>query len=261
MSLMAPAARSWFGAKARHLRNRPTVWTVLVPVIALLAGGVFAISARTANGTDLRSDRVAITELIRTKESTLASQELVLETLQGRITGLQKNAAQYDTSVAAAQQAAAPLQRPAGMTEVSGPAVRVSLDDAPLGPDGQPPLNARPDDVVIHQSDVQGVVNAMWLAGAEAIMIMGKRLITTSAVRCVGNTLLLDGKTYSPPFVITAIGDQSAIEKSLNTAPGTALFLQAVSTFGLGYVVSRQDSVTIPAYGGSLGVSVATPIR
>lgn len=258
---MAPSKRSWHGVRPRHGRGRPTVWTVLVPVVALIAGGVFAISARTADGTDLRTDRVALTELIRTKVSTLAAQEQVLEKLQSRIAGLQQNAAQYDTSVAAAAQQAAPLEAPAGMTEVSGPAVRVSLDDAPLGPDGQPPLNARPDDVVIHQSDVQGVVNAMWLAGAKAIMIMGKRLITTSAVRCVGNTLLLDGKTYSPPFVITAVGDQNAIEKSLSTAPGTQLFLQAVTAFGLGYVLTRQDSVTVPAYGGSLGVSVATPIR
>ena len=32
----------------------------------------------------------------------------------------------------------------------------------------------------------------------------------TSAPRCVGNTLLLNGRTYSPPYVVTAIGDASA---------------------------------------------------
>jgi len=34
------------------------------------------------------------------------------------------------------------------------------------------------------------VVNALWAGGAEAMTIMGVRVISTSAVRCVGNTLL-----------------------------------------------------------------------
>ena len=44
---------------------------------------------------------------------------------------------------------------------------------------------------------------------------MDQRLIATSAVRCVGNTLLLQGRTYSPPFVVTAIGDAAAIRPQL----------------------------------------------
>ena len=38
-------------------------------------------------------------------------------------------------------------------------------------------------------------------------MIQDQRIIATSAVQCVGNTLLLQGRVYSPPYVIKAIGD------------------------------------------------------
>ena len=53
-------------------------------------------------------------------------------------------------------------------------------------------------------------MNAVWAAAADGVAIMDQRLIATSAVRCVGNTLLLQGRTYSPPFVVTAIGDAAA---------------------------------------------------
>jgi uncharacterized protein YlxW (UPF0749 family) len=73
----------------------------------------------------------------------------------------------------------------------------------------------------------------------------------------VGNTLLLGGRVYSPPFVIVGLGDQDAIEQALKKAPGVQLFLDAVQAFGLGYDVKRLDDVTFPAYRGGLGVSHA----
>lgn len=42
------------------------------------------------------------------------------------------------------------------------------------------------EDIVVHQQDVENVVNALWAAGAEAMMLMDQRVISTSAVRCVG---------------------------------------------------------------------------
>ena len=246
---------------ARRLRNRLTKWTVLVPVSTLVAGGVFGISASTSQGSDLRSDQSELADLIHSRENKVGQDSSVRNSLDSSVTGLQKGIAGYDANVAAAHQKAEVLKESAGLTALSAPAVEVTLNDAPLGPNGELPAGARPDDVVIHQSDVQGVVNAMWAADADAITIMGKRLIMTSAVLCVGNTLLLDGKTYSPPFVIVALGDQDKIEKSLEAAPGVDLFLQAVDAFGLGYDVQRKSSVTAPAYEGALGVSVATPIR
>jgi len=62
------------------------------------------------------------------------------------------------------------------------------------------------NDLVIHSQDVQAVVNALWRAGAEAVAINGQRLVGTSAVLCVGNTLLLNGTVHSPPYEIAAIG-------------------------------------------------------
>ena len=94
----------------------------------------------------------------------------------------------------------------AGLSSVHGPALRVTLDDSSLKKSPTGDLN----DLVIHSQDVQAVVNALWRAGAEAIAVNGQRLVSTSAVLCVGNTLLLDGTVHSPPYVLVAIGATKA---------------------------------------------------
>src|SRR5581483_10447361 len=92
-----------------------------------------------------------------------------------------------------------------------------------------------PDDLVVHQQDIQGVLNALWSAGAEAVQMQDQRLIATSAPRCVGNTLLLNGRTYSPPYTIAAVGDATAMQAALAAAPLVILYKQYVVRFGLGY--------------------------
>ena len=80
------------------------------------------------------------------------------------------------------------------------------------GRPGACPGGSGPDDLVVHQQDVQAVVNALWRGGADGVQIMDQRLIATSAVRCVGNTLILQGRVYSPPYTITAVGDPDAAQ-------------------------------------------------
>src|SRR4029079_18747424 len=117
---------------------------------------------------------------------------------------------------------------------VHGPGLKVELDDAHLQ---SIPQGFTGDDLVVHQQDVQGVVNALWAGGAEAMMLQDQRVIRTSAVRCVGNTLILQGRVYSPPYTITAIGDVSRMRRSLDDSPEVAYYLQYVAALNLGWDV------------------------
>jgi uncharacterized protein YlxW (UPF0749 family) len=107
-----------------------------------------------------------------------------------------------------------------------GPGLVVTLTDAKRDAEGRFPRDASPDDLVVHQQDIQGVLNALWSAGAEGIQMQDQRLIATSAPRCVGNTLLLHGRTYSPPYVITAIGDVATMQRALAAAPLVTIYKQ-----------------------------------
>ena len=93
--------------------------------------------------------------------------------------------------------------------------------------------------------------------GADGVAVMDQRLVATSAVRCVGNVLLLQGRTYSPPFVVTAIGDPAAIRAQLAASPQVAVFQQAVEDFGLTFTVRERPSVELPAYDGPLALQYA----
>jgi len=145
----------------------------------------------------------------------------------------------------------------AGLTAVSGPGLHVTLNDSALeqSPTGDP------NDLVIHEQDLQAVINALWIGGAEAMSVMGQRVLGTTAIRCVGNTLLLHGKVYSPPYTISAIGNPATLEAALEEDPAVARFHEAVVIAGLEFDVTRSKQLDIPADEGGVSLQVAKPAR
>jgi uncharacterized protein YlxW (UPF0749 family) len=229
-------------------------WRTLVPVVCLVAGVGFAASARDSGGKDLRSANSSLAETVRRAEQRVRAADRQVQRLQTEVTRTAKQAGQGDAAVAAAQAKVTPLLHPAGLTSVRGPGIEVILDDAPGAPPG---VDVDPNQLVVHQSDLQAVVNALWSGGAEAMTIAGQRVIATSAVRCVGNTLLLNGEVFSPPFQVAAIGPSATMQRKLSSSPGVKLFREAAGYYGLGYTVSTQDSLKLPAYTGPVTLSYA----
>jgi uncharacterized protein YlxW (UPF0749 family) len=74
-----------------------------------------------------------------------------------------------------------------------------------------------PLDVIVHQQDIQAAVNALWRAGAEAVTVQGQRLISTTGIKCDGNSVSLQGLSYSPPYEIVGIGVPSELLTSLES--------------------------------------------
>jgi uncharacterized protein YlxW (UPF0749 family) len=226
---------------------------VLVPLTALGAGLLFATSASTAQGTDLRGGRFSqVTDLIASTSDTVAQQEKEAAALRRAVTKAGQSAAASSSTVATEKARGDILAGAAGLEAVTGPGLIVSLNDAPRPKDGQAPASKNPDDLVVHQQDVQSVVNALWAGGAEAMTLMGERVVSTTAVRCVGNTLLIQGRLVGPPFLIRAIGDQAAMRAALAAEPGVALFQRYVDDYGLRYRVTSQKTLQMRAYDGPL---------
>lgn len=228
-------------------------WRLAAPLAFAAAGVLFATSAGAARGGDLRGgSRSDLTDLIRAEEQRAAEVTGRVDRLRSEVDAATESAGKTDRRVAAEQRRAAGLEYAAGTVAVEGPAVRVVLADAPRSADRVLPADASPDDLVVHQQDVQAVVNALWHGGAEAMQIMDQRVVTTGAVRCVGNTLILRGRTYSPPYEITAIGDPERLRFALDTSEGVALYRYYADTFGLVYRAEDVSSARLPAYDGSL---------
>lgn len=238
-------------------RHRPGVWQLLVPVVALLAGLLAATTAHTARGTDLRSaGRTNIPDLIRQAENRVATDNEQVKRLQGEVAAQTDRLAQNDATIAGIDSAAAPLRLPAGLVAMSGPGLSLVLDDAHPADPITDPVAANAS--VVHQSDMQAAVNTFWAGGAEAVMVMGQRLVQTSAIRCVGNTLLLNGRVYSPPFSIAAIGPIDAMRAALDGSIGMQQYRKDAQTYGLGYQLKSQDKISVPGYDAPIALSYAS---
>ena len=140
----------------------------------------------------------------------------------------------------------------AGLVAVRGPGLEVTLDDSSL----TEPETENVNDLVIHSEDVQAVVNAAWRSGAEAVSINGQRLVSTSAVLCVGNTLLLNGTVHSPPYVVRAVG---ASRERFEADALVERLHDDADAFGLRFSVDRESALTVAAYDGTVRVENARP--
>jgi uncharacterized protein YlxW (UPF0749 family) len=236
------------------------IWRLAVPVAFACAGVLFATSAGAARGGDLRGgNRTDLADLIRVQEHKVADSTRRVARLRTEVADATRTAAAADQRIGAEQRQGKALNAAAGLQAVVGPGVRVTLSDAPRSADRLLPAGASPDDLVVHQQDVQGVVNALWSAGAEAVQIMDQRAIVTSAVRCVGSTLILQGRVYFPPYTITAIGDPERLSQALDRSETVALYRYYADRYSLVYRTQRLASVRLPGYEGGLDLLYAEP--
>jgi uncharacterized protein YlxW (UPF0749 family) len=224
--------------------------------VLVLAGVLFAVSAATARGTQLRTDRADAVAFARGEQARYAARLAELDALRREVDERTRAEAGGNSVVRSLRAQAATLAPGAGLAPVSGRTLTVTLDDAPRR--ATLPAGAKPDDLVVHQQDVQAVVNALWHGGAEAMMLQDQRVISTSAVRCVGNTLILQGRVYSPPYRISAIGDPVAMRAALESASAIQIYQEFARVFGLGWQVEEHGESTFPAYTGALDLHYAT---
>jgi len=228
-----------------QVRKRRKVFT---GVVAAIAGFLFVASNHTAQGTNLRTGGVEdLRGLVLQRANAVAVLESRVKGAQNKVDALtrQKINPTLNTQLTT-------LEGDTGLTSVTGSAIQVTLDDAHHQSGAVLPAGIAPDDLVVHQQDVQAVVNAFWRSGAVAVQVMDQRIISSSAIRCVGNTLLLQGRVYSPPFTITGLGSVTALQDGLNSEPGVQIYREYVNRLGLGWKVRILNSATLPEWQGSL---------
>jgi uncharacterized protein YlxW (UPF0749 family) len=227
--------------------------------MVLLSGALFAISAEHSGGTDLRGGRYTdLASVVRAERE--QTNDLTAEVARVRNQIEDLSAGLGDRSVDRAQREVETLSDPAGLTPKAGPAVKVTLDDAP--PEVLADTTRDPLDVIVHQQDIQAVVNAMWRAGAEAVTVQGQRLITTTGIKCDGNLVSLHGVPYNPPYEIVGIGMPTLILDSLDGDGYLDIYREAAADprGGVQYAAEVLPRAIAPGYQGLLDLTYATPL-
>ena len=239
---------------------RRSPWRFGVPAVCLCAGVLLGTTHAVSGGDEIRrSDAPRLVDLVREAQQSVDRLSGQRDALSTQLDAHHGGSPGADAALNAITARADVLAVDAGLDPMRGPGLVVSLNDAQRDAEGRFPRDAAPDDLVVYQQDVQAVLNALWTAGAEGIQMQDQRIIATSAPRCVGNTLLLNGRTYSPPYVITAIGDVAAMQAALSAAPFVALYKQYVMRFGLGYTEEPKAQVDLVGYPAPLRMRYAKP--
>ncbi|MER5541622.1 DUF881 domain-containing protein [Streptomyces sp. NPDC001118] len=256
----SPGTGATGSGPGRILRFRPV--RMLTAAVFALAGLIFFTSFNTAKGTDIRQDGslLKLSDLIQQRSRKNKELDDSNAALRGSV---ESHAESDDGSSKAQDRKLSGLEQGAGTRPLTGHGLTVTLNDAPPNATARLPgyPEPQPDYLVIHQQDLQAVVNALWQGGAQGIKVMDQRLISTSAVRCVGNTLILQGRVYSPPYKITAIGDPDKLQQALAASKAIQTYMVYVNVYGLGWKVTDDGTVTLPGYSGTVDLHYAKPVQ
>lgn len=219
---------------AKHGQHKSLIGSVSVTIVIALVCFLFATNIRVNHSTTVSNDTA---ELIEQKVKEVNALQTEVDELSQQIDQLSKDTTQ-NTAPSTSEDAGSSTILPA----VEGEGLVVTLDDSPLWKNNVNSSGTTADinNYVIHQQDVEAVMNALWAGGAETMQVMDQRMLPNSAVICSGTVLMLEGKKYSPPFTISAIGPVKQMERALNNSRAIAIYQQYVSAYGLGYKVEQQ---------------------
>jgi uncharacterized protein YlxW (UPF0749 family) len=134
------------------------------------------------------------------------------------------------------------IQLKAGLKDVKGQGIIIKLDDAVYK------KNYPVDLLVIHQSDVEKILNELKVAGAQAISINDERLLATSETICAGPTILINHNKYPVPYVIKAIGNSDNLYKKVNESN----IIMLMRRDGIRITIDKSKEVQISKYMGKI---------
>lgn len=233
-------------------RHRRTSWRLAVPLAMAAAGALFVTSAISSDGTELRSANSDLDTLIQERADAVGAMRDDVSDVRAGNRDIANSV--DEESVNEQRDRSEQLMPGTGFTPVNGPGIRIALSDAPRESDDD---GIDPNLLVVHQQDIQAFVNALWTGGAEAVSLQNQRLISTTGIKCVGNTVVLDGVPYAPPYVIEAIGDVPQMQAALDASTAVNVYEDYVQQYELGLETDVDAAMDIPAYGNAPDLSYA----
>ena len=238
-------------------RHQPWVWqvTILCFILGvLLAGSLQTVSnIRRAGVFGGRIGQPIATDTFLGE--TNRKQTITISDLQEQKTKLENTLAQGTGQARTLNDELQKTKLIAGLTEVSGPGIYLTLQDSKTGPPSNRQFEI--DNYIIHDVTLQRAINELNVAGAEAISINGQRLIGRTGIRCVGNTAQVNGVPFASPYVIRAIGNPDTLAGGL-TFPGG--FMEWLQSYDPSMAkIEKKKLVVVPAYSGSNDFRSAKP--
>lgn len=242
-------ARAAKAAESGGAAVRQRQWQYGFAILLLLAGFLFVLQVRAdqalRTGAALPSRRLEdLTVLLRRQQEADRS-------LRDELAALRKKLDDYRTAEAGGESMTAQMRHEVaqlwvvlGRQAVQGPGLVVTLA-------------ASPRRLVTPQAqDVSAVVNELWAAGAEAVVVNGVRVLAVEGFAPAAGGVRFRTRVLRDPFKIVAIGDPATLEGALLVRGGLVDGLEGV---GLNVTLSRSAHFDAPASDAPLRFHYARP--
>lgn len=136
-----------------------------------------------------------------------------------------------------------------GITNLEGKGIEITVKDDPNITKETIGIFDELSDHMVHDNDIRRIVNELKNAGAEAISVNGQRIVTTTAVTCIGNVIKVNDEKISSPFIIKAIGFPESLESALNRLGG---YIEILNDYGIETSIKKMDNIKINKYTGAI---------
>jgi uncharacterized protein YlxW (UPF0749 family) len=245
-------------------------WLGPITVMTFVLGALIGLALKTQDRN--RADNLPSSTYAGLAEAYLNQRVAIAD--QTTISGLERQNEQLTNAIAQGSPRLQTLNQQlndskaiAGLTPVYGPGIIVTLQDSPhyknleANPTTLAPQQATSQmllNFIIHDVDIQRVLNELKAGGAEAFAVNSQRVIATTAVRCVGPAIQVNGVPITPPYKITVVGDPGTLAGALELPGGIADQLRSADPAMI--AVAKSNKVTLPAYRGATDFRYAHPI-
>lgn len=230
---------------------------VAISLICVILGLMISLQFRSVQngGGAVTVQRVEeLTAQLKQLENENSNLKSQVEQLQDKLNEYETSSSQTNTIISSLKEQLDQVSILAGLTEVQGPGIIVTLNDSEqeIQPGEDPSL------FLIHDDDLLKVLNELKAAGAEAISLNEQRIVATTEIRCVGPTVNVNSVRFAPPYVFKAIGDPNTLEASLMLKGGVA---DTLKYWGIEITIKKADKIVLPGYNGTLNFKYATPVK
>ncbi len=233
---------------------------VIIGIVVLILTFLIALQFKsvTVNNQKNQQQNLRVDELLselKKERDTNADLQKQLEAYQNDIAQYRLDAEQSDGYSKFLSDQLKRAELMAGFVDVKGPGITITLSDADNRKTSD---NISVSETLIHDEDIRRVINELCAAGAEAICVNDSRIISTSAIRCVGPTILVNDTKMAPPYVIKAIGKADQLEAAMKLNGGV---IDNLEVWGFTISIAKNSELTIPKYGGAVNFSSAVAVE
>ncbi len=197
-------------------------------VIFLILGMAMAMQFRSVFLSNSQKESQSLNDVEKLKSSIKNEKELG-EKLKKQVDEKEKEREENlkntilsnnDSNLREIKQQLDQIKLKAGLTDVQGDGVVVTLDDA------EARISEDESSLIIHDMDLVKVLNELKKAGAQAIAVNNERVMSLTEQMCAGPTIRINNRKYSTPFEIKAVGDPDSLYKGVSESEIIYLMLK-----------------------------------